>query len=564
MSKCHNLTVLASIVHTSHPTSTRIFHTTMKSAQNQCTTAIRLCSVIVCLFAVPSIQAFLLPTAIPNSGAFGTLRTAATPCPRLLPIKDRQRPSYRTSCVLVLWATTTTTTDPKLGEKLDSFLDDPTNKFPQAVRLLKDNPDEIELSRTRFGMIFDAIEATTSAAEEQSVNTRLEQELLSVSQSRLDMTQMYQTLKNQGHLRLFGAVTEKALPAAGSHTVRPTMLEKITLLSMKALTPKPSNTLLYAGIGVAVLEALASAYFDLDLNLLFFVSITAALSDRMLLNGALSETVAKFLSPDTQPKITRHEAGHFLCSYLLGCPVEGYVLSAWAALQDPRFGPRGVSAGTSFFDPDLSQQISTGQIKRSSIDRYSIIVMAGIAAEAINYGRADGGAGDELALIGFLSNLNGGVGGGGGGGAGAPVWNELTIRNQARWGALQAVLILREYKECYDALVDALERGGSLGDCIYAIENAARTNDKQPLQQPLGYIIEDSDGMHEIWAPELPPGKSLETGKDVVAAAATVPLQQSEASSPLDEEEVLDALREYRKTVQDKLNDIDNKLEDLR
>ena len=64
------------------------------------------------------------------------------------------------------------------------------------------------------------------------------------------------------------------------------------------------------------------------------------------------------------------------------------------------------------------------------------------------------------------------------------------------------MLILREYKECYDALVDTLERNGSLGDCIYAIENAAREHDLQPLRIPLGYISEEGDT--EIWNKIVP------------------------------------------------------------
>lgn len=449
--------------------------------------------------------------------------------------------------------------DDDVESKFDSLLDEPTtDSLKDATLLLREQKQKIELTRDRFGKIFNAIEATTSAAEEQSINTRLEQEVLSVSRSRKEMTEMYNTLKEQGHLRLFGAITKDTIPASGSRTVRPSMLEKITLLSMKALTPKPSNTLLYAGVGVAAIEALASAYLGLDLNVLFFLSVAFALTDRVFLNGALSETVAKILSPETQPKITRHEAGHFLCSYLLGCPVEGYVLSAFQALQDPRFGPRGVSAGTSFFDADLSSQIASGEIKRSSIDRYSIIVMAGIAAEAINYGRADGGAGDELALISFLSNLNGGRAATGGI-SGSPVWNDLTIRNQARWGALQAVLIIREYKGCYDALVDALERGGSLGDCVYAIENAARMNDLSPLKAPLGYIVEGPDGQ-EKWETELPESQT---------SSLNEPLQQDIDNSlegispkPLDKDAALQTLEDLKRSAERKLHDLENKLDE--
>ncbi|KAL3930496.1 MAG: hypothetical protein SGARI_004469 [Bacillariaceae sp.] len=369
----------------------------------------------------------------------------------------------------------------------------------------------------------------------------MEQDLPMLSSSRTQMSDMYKALQAGGHLRLFGGITRDNLPAAGSHTVRQSLLEQITLLSMKSLTPKPSNTLLYAGVAVATLEAIASATLGWDLNFLFFITLTAALADRVLLNGAVSETCVKILSPETQPKITRHEAGHFLCAYLLGAPLEGYVLSAFAALQDPRFGSRGVSAGTSFFDQDLSNQMSKSQIKRSAVDRYSIIVMAGIAAEAINYGRADGGAGDETALINFLLSLSG-------------EWNDLTIRNQARWGALQAILLLREYKECYDALVDAMERGGSLAECIYAIENAGRMSNKAPLPQPLGYIVEQSDGMEEAWVTELPK-QALESSSS--SERATDNNNNNAAKDPED------SLKSLRSMVADKISDLDSKLEEL-
>jgi hypothetical protein len=429
-------------------------------------------------------------------------------------------------------------------QEFDKLLQD--TKLSQAVNFLRSHPD-LDLTRDRFNRIFDTIEEVTAEAEASSINTRQEQEqdFPLLSKSRLEMTDMYTTLKDEDHLRLFGAISKENMPASGSYTVRPSMLEEISLLSMKALTPKPSNTLLYAGVGVAVLEAIASAALGIDLNILFLFTLVSALADRLLLNGALSETFVKILSPETQPKITRHEAGHFLLAYLLGCPVEGYVLSAWAALQDARFGSRAVSAGTSFFDSDLSSQIAASKVTRSSIDRYSIIVMAGISAEAVNYGRADGGAGDEMALIAFLSNLNGKP-------SSNPAWNDVTIRNQARWGALQAVLLLREYKECYDALVDALERGGSLGDCIYAIENAGREHNKLPLKEPLGYILDRPGGLEESWVTELP--KSSNKEETVVVAAQ---------KAPLDPEKSLETLREYKEMMKAKLKDIDGQLEQL-
>ena len=46
------------------------------------------------------------------------------------------------------------------------------------------------------------------------------------------------------------------------------------------------------------------------------------------------------------------------------------------------------------------------------------------------------------------------------------------VSEQARWSAVNALLLLRRYRSAYDRLVDKLEadRGNSIGDCIMALE----------------------------------------------------------------------------------------------
>jgi hypothetical protein len=272
------------------------------------------------------------------------------------------------------------------------------------------------------------------------------------------------------------------------------------------------------------------------------------------------ETALRIFRPEMTTRITKHEAGHFLCAYLLGCPVEGVVLSTWAALQDGRFAGRAgsaVSAGTSYYDIDLSEQIAgLKPLTRDSIDRYSIIVMGGIAAEAIEYGRADGGAGDEEALVRFLRSLN-------------PrstnavaAWTPELIRNQARWGATQAVLLMKEYKPCYDALVDALERGGDLGQCIVAIEEAAEKNGLGWLRHSSGTILEEGD--FGKWVPydgttEL--NGNTEEPPTLVTNGGTTNGVPTLGEDPITEAEQF--LKMYKETLTQKLETIDNELNKL-
>jgi len=482
---------------------------------------------------------------------------------------------------MTMTSTSTTATAATTTTNAETILDTPSStqfdalleqvQLRDAIKLLKENPEKIKLTRERWNKIFQAIEERTASAEENTENVRkLESmEFPLESAARQEMTAMYQALRDQQHLALYGAVPSTEPLVAGSHNIPPALLEEILNLPMKALTPQATNSIWIAGVTLAVVEGLISVGLSIPFNALVFWTVMAVVLDRMFLNGAVFESFLKVFSPGVQAKILRHEAGHFLTAYLLGCPVEGIVLSAWAALQDRRFGSRQVSAGTSFFDPELSQQINSGgsTLTRASIDRYSIIVMAGIAAEADFYGRADGGAGDEMALVAFLSRLNGKRGA-------TTVWNADAIRNQARWGALQAVLMLREYKPAYEALVDALERGGKLGDCIYAIEKAARDHNLKPRTQPVGYLLDGLQG-GTTWSQELPASSTVKAAaapsstaretllEPVLMTAAAKQKRSDSSTAVMNEEESLEVLREYKAVMEKRLQELDQQLKDL-
>lgn len=486
-----------------------------------------------------------------------------------------------------LLSTTTSTNNPEWAAQFDEALqlsDDDNHHgsssnqtLSTAIDLLQQHaPDLFPLTRSRWDAIFSAIEVRTAMAEENdqpiptsTSSVRSTAEFPLQSAARQEMTELYVILKQQKELKLYGAIgPDTHFPMEGSYDVSPSLLETILQLPMSALTPKPTYSILLAGVLVATVEALVSATTGIPLNVLALATLLLAVMDRLLVNGAVFESLLKAFSPGIQSKIVRHEAGHFLAAYLLGCPVEGCVLSAWAALQDRRFGGRqraAVSAGTSFFDPELSQQINRqGKVTRRSIDRYSIIVMAGIAAEADGYGRADGGAGDEMALVAFLSQLN--YRGGASGDRGTsttslPPWNSETIRNQARWGALQAVLMLREYKPAYEALVDALERGGKLADCIYAIEKAARDYNLKPLSRPVGYIVGDR------WTTTTPDASTLSesSGEQKQIENEADSRSTSNASKEkFNEQASMEKLKQYRSEVEAKLRSIEEQLEKLK
>jgi hypothetical protein len=227
---------------------------------------------------------------------------------------------------------------------------------------------------------------------------------------------------------------------------------------MSAFTPKERTTYWrLAGILFCLSEYLIGQRLGLDpLYTVIPATLTLFLGDQFYLRGAIFETAYQKLFPEYRKKILYHEAGHFLLAYLVGVPVRDCITNAWEARKNREIKGQ---AGTIFYDTKVQEELASQKISRSSINRLSVIIMAGIAAEADQFGKTEGGIADEQSLITFLNGVQ-------------PPWNILRIQGQARWAALQAMLVLREHRESYDALVECLEQGKGLGDCIVAIESA--------------------------------------------------------------------------------------------
>ncbi len=156
-------------------------------------------------------------------------------------------------------------------------------------------------------------------------------------------------------------------------------------------------------------------------------------------------------SPEYCDRIVRHEAGHFLTAYLLGIPIDAYTLTAWEALQSGVDGNGGVI----FKTDDIDRAVQAGKISQQEIDRYCTVWMAGIAAEEITYGSAQGGQDDRLKL-----NL---------------LWQQINrplaeVPLKQRWSMLQAKTLIEKEADAYGVLISAMAERRPVGECCELIE----------------------------------------------------------------------------------------------
>jgi len=169
--------------------------------------------------------------------------------------------------------------------------------------------------------------------------------------------------------------------------------------------------------------------------------------------GLIGEALYKFklvTNEESRKRDVRKNAGKFLAGYISGLPVA-------------KFSQGNPSNTVEFFQIKPSDVIDTTKIEKNKIKqihiaRCSIVCMAGSVAECIEFGVASGTNPGDVNLLNELMN------------AVEPSFTSEQIQNHIRWSALTVWEILDEYKEEYQRLVVAFEKGLPMEECIAVIE----------------------------------------------------------------------------------------------
>ncbi|PZV27887.1 MAG: ATP-dependent Zn protease [Snowella sp.] len=156
-------------------------------------------------------------------------------------------------------------------------------------------------------------------------------------------------------------------------------------------------------------------------------------------------------SKKQRKRILHHEAGHFLAAYYLGIPIKDYTLSAWETFKQGNPGLGGVQFDT---EP-LENQSQNWQNFPLILERFATVWMAGIAAEQLIYGQAEGGNDDRQKLL-ISLNLS--------------QLPQAIYPQKERWALVQAKNLLESHRAEYDALVQAMTERLPVVDCCRIIQ----------------------------------------------------------------------------------------------
>ncbi|KAG7552125.1 Peptidase M41-like [Arabidopsis thaliana x Arabidopsis arenosa] len=207
--------------------------------------------------------------------------------------------------------------------------------------------------------------------------------------------------------------------------------------------------------------------FDLSSQQLLFLTLGFMFLwtlDLVSFNGGIGslvlDTIGHTFSQRYHNRVVQHEAGHFLVAYLVGILPRGYTLSSLEALQ--KEGSLNIQAGSAFVDYEFLEEVNSGKVSATMLNRFSCIALAGVATEYLLYGYAEGGLDDISKLDGLVKSLG---------------FTQKKADSQVRWSVLNTILLLRRHEIARSKLAQAMSKGESVGSCIEIIEDSIDPSD---------------------------------------------------------------------------------------
>ncbi|XP_027353315.1 uncharacterized protein LOC113863797 [Abrus precatorius] len=268
-----------------------------------------------------------------------------------------------------------------------------------------------------------------------------------------------------GGLRCFGAARQVPQRLYTLDELKLNGIETLSLLSPEDTTlGSIERNLQIAAIvgGLAAWNALAISpqqIFYISLGLLFLWTLDSV-SFGGGISGLVVDTIGHSFSQKYHNRVIQHEAGHFLIAYLVGILPKGYTISNLDALK--KEGSLNIQAGTAFVDFEFLQEVNSGKVSATTLNKFSCIALAGVSTEYLIYGFAEGGLDDIRKLDLLLKGLG---------------FTQKKADSQVRWSVLNTVLLLRRHEAARAKLAEAMSMGKSVGSCIDIIENSIDASD---------------------------------------------------------------------------------------
>lgn len=266
-------------------------------------------------------------------------------------------------------------------------------------------------------------------------------------------------------LRCFGAARQVPQRLYTLDELKLNGIETSSLLSPKDATlgAIERNLQIAALLGVVS----AQAVFGFSPQQLLYLSVGVLFLgtvDSVSFGGGVGslilDTIGHTISQKYHNRVIQHEAGHFLIAYLLGILPRGFTLSSLEALKQE--GSLNVQAGTAFVDFEFLEEVNSGKVSATMLNRFSCVALAGVATEYLLYGYAEGGLSDINTLDRLLKSLG---------------FTQKKADSQVRWAVLNTILILRRHEKARVKLAQAMSEGKSVGSCIDIIENTIDDTD---------------------------------------------------------------------------------------